>query len=248
IRGKKHAHQGKFREDIFEFDCEAGFKIMAVADGAGSFSLSRVGGDIAVKKSVEFVKSYLCSLSQILGAELACVDSSTIEDCLEQAGIKAIKAIKCEAEKRNTDPKQFSTTLILAVAWLTGSGQKVSALQVGDGLIVMSKSRCPVTIIGEQDRGRYISQSKFLTSQGIVSTLRSRIVTIPVEGQGIIAIMTDGIADDIYPPRKDLENFSKSMNQILINEENPMAVVKKWIRYEKKGSYDDRTIIVYCFK
>ncbi len=49
IRGKNHAHQGRWREDDFYFEKIGYFTIIAVADGVGSSLLSRVGAGIACR-------------------------------------------------------------------------------------------------------------------------------------------------------------------------------------------------------
>jgi serine/threonine protein phosphatase PrpC len=54
-RGRSHATKGLPRDDNFYFDCNNnnGWKVMAVADGAGSAKYSRKGSEIACKRSVQ---------------------------------------------------------------------------------------------------------------------------------------------------------------------------------------------------
>ncbi len=248
IRGKNHAHRGKYREDAFCFVSENGFNIMAVADGAGSCSHSRIGAAIAVKSSVRRVKDLFLKQMKNDGTldqtqmDLPLIPTR-VQSWLENAGNCAIQTIEAEAQKRKTEVKKFSTTLTLSAVWKKGPENIAVSLQIGDGLAAWFKKREPCAIIGEQDRGTYNSQSLFLTSKGVKNSLKSRIVTKPLDGSGIFALMTDGIADDFYPPKKDLEKLSASIHKLMDKTCDPETQIPEWIRYDKKGSYDDRTIV-----
>ncbi len=244
IRGKRHAHAGKYREDAYAHDCEGYFRIMAVADGAGSCPFSRVGARIAVSKTIETLKLKLKIDPELSPGK---IKSKDIVSYLKEAYIQAIDAIRKEAAKRQIKIKQLATTLLLTIAWPEEQKQNLAVLQVGDGLVVHSGFDGSVSILGHLDKGNYISQSKFITSQGIQDDLDSRIETYSVTGPGFLALMTDGISDDFYPPIRQLENAAAKMRQILIHRGSALGKIKEWIKYEKKGSYDDRTLILYSF-
>ncbi len=249
IRGKNHAHRGKYREDAFYFASENGFNIMAVADGAGSCSHSRIGATIAVKSSVRRVKDlFLKQMGNDVTHDHKQMDlqlnPAQVQSWFENAGNYAIQAVEAEAQKRKTENKKFSTTLTLSVVWKKGSKNIAVSLQIGDGLAAWFQKKKPCTIIGEQDRGTYNSQSLFLTSKGVKNSLKSRIVTKLLNDSGIFALMTDGIADDYYPPKKDLEKLSASIHELMYKSGDPGTQIPEWIRYDKKGSYDDRTIVL----
>ena len=53
LRGRQHAHEGRYREDAFVIACHNGWNIAAVADGAGSASLARVGARVATQACVD---------------------------------------------------------------------------------------------------------------------------------------------------------------------------------------------------
>ena len=48
-RGQLHAHEGTFREDAFRTMAVDDWSLIAVADGAGSHKLSRIGANQAVQ-------------------------------------------------------------------------------------------------------------------------------------------------------------------------------------------------------
>ncbi|MBA3825265.1 MAG: protein phosphatase 2C domain-containing protein, partial [Ktedonobacterales bacterium] len=51
-RGKLHAHEGSYREDAFALSTHEDWLLIAVADGAGSCRLSRVGARVASEAAV----------------------------------------------------------------------------------------------------------------------------------------------------------------------------------------------------
>ncbi len=236
VRGKNHAHNGRWRDDAFHFDETGGFTIMAVADGVGSCPLSRAGSGIACASAVSFVKNYL---NQHEPARL-----SDIHDCLEKSVLHAIASIEEEAQTRQVDAGQLSTTLLLVVHGVAGSESFVASLQVGDGTVATMNSAKEVRTLGQGDYGEYAGQSVFLTSTGVRDQLRDRVVISETEDLEYIAMMTDGIADDYFPLSKGLKIFFEQMESSVLNSKHAVKSLAKWIRYEKVGSYDDRTLFI----
>ena len=58
-RGKLHENNATFREDAFEIDTTGGWVLVAVADGAGSHYLSRVGSNLAVKACIDTLRTQM---------------------------------------------------------------------------------------------------------------------------------------------------------------------------------------------
>lgn len=247
IRGKRHAHMGKFREDAYAWGNEGKFRIMAVADGAGSCPLSRIGAETAASQALEYLRSKLKHKGYDHNLTQWMTTRERSANYLKDACLHAIKSIGEEANKRHCEANKMATTLLLALTWPENTTRQFTVLQVGDGLIVLSGQNNSLSILGSQDKGTYISQSKFITSRGILKDLGSKIVTRQADGPGFLALMTDGISDDFYPPHAGLENFEYKMKKILSHAPHPENEIKKWIHYEKKGSYDDRTIILHSF-
>ena len=59
------------------------------------------------------------------------------------------------------------------------------------------------------------------------------------------AVMSDGVSDDYFPEDKRLGEVFDAVLP-LMEEENAGAQLENWLGYEKKGSSDDRTLIVGC--
>lgn len=62
VRGKKHKHEGTNCDDWFETAEAAGCLIAAVADGAGSKPLSRVGARVSCEGAVEYLRGAVSEL------------------------------------------------------------------------------------------------------------------------------------------------------------------------------------------
>lgn len=242
IRGKSHAHMGKWREDAFCFDRAGSFLMMAAADGVGACPLSRIGAKIACETALESVKKSLEDSEPLLSADFSQIKSEIAE--YVKNGVKnAVRALHTEAEKRKTETKQLSTTLMLALYSRMGTSHLLGTFQVGDGVVSIRKKTGEVSIFGKPDFGNYAGQSLDLTSAEISDSPDSRIRISLIPDLECMAVMTDGISDDFFPLHKGLPVFFEEMD-ILLQSRQPLADLKQWIRYEKTGSHDDRTLLL----
>ncbi|OQX27165.1 MAG: hypothetical protein BWK80_06630 [Desulfobacteraceae bacterium IS3] len=243
IRGKSHEHHGHWREDAFYVDSAGSFTIMAAADGAGSCALSRIGAEIVSRVSVLSAKDYI---NRHLGT-LPYISEQTLfslGECLKNSVAASTASVNREAEKRQTDTDAFSATLILLIHAFTGTEHLIASLQVGDGAVAIYSSAKEVTMLGKADYGEYAGESVFIPSPKISETVGDRMNILRTKDVKYIAMMTDGIADDYFPLLKGLKHFFDQMETDVLNSRNPLDALKKWIRYEKIGSYDDRTLLI----
>ncbi len=248
VRGKNHAHRGLWRDDAFHFDQAGAFTIMAVADGAGSYALSRVGARIACDTSVSFAKNYLDQHGLTALSDISESVKPSVEECLENSVLNAILSLEEEARKRQIHADLLSTTLILLLHARTGQNHLIASLQVGDGAAALRRSSGEVIILGKPDHGEYAGQSLFLTSPGIKEEIGSRVNRVTIEDLKCLATMTDGIADDYFPLEKALKIFFDQAERSILKRFRPLRKLKKWIQYEKVGSYDDRTLLLLSFR
>jgi hypothetical protein len=106
-RGRSHAHAGTYREDAFEFagiaSCASKSWAIAVADGAGSCPLSRVGARIAVTAVIRSISK-----------EGPLSDDPTT--ALNYHVQHALSEIRREALRRECDLHDLACTL-LVLAW-----------------------------------------------------------------------------------------------------------------------------------
>jgi serine/threonine protein phosphatase PrpC len=260
LRGKLHAHQALWRDDAFLCERQGPWTLIAVADGAGSASLSRIGAQRSCEAAIASLKESLAGISfpEPMPETLSPSDVGPVKAALVAAGRRAQEAITREAERRCRPSRDFHTTLLLAVHLGGEYRDLVSVLQVGDGTVGLYTARGTCSILGVADHGSFASETRFLTMAGIEEEFESRVRFALVKGMSALAVMTDGVADDFFPeaqrlgelfdgqPIRDLKTPEGGDVPGLLLEaaRNPRQgqSLIDWLRYEKKGSSDDRTL------
>jgi hypothetical protein len=238
-RGKLHENEGTFREDAVRIRAEAGWLLIAVADGAGSHHLSRVGSNHAVTRAVDIMTTTVKGQSP---------SSLVAKVALQEALQEAWKALYYEAEKRKENKVQFrdlSTTLLLLM--YHPKNNLVGFAQVGDGLIAAQLENDQIAVLGNPESGEYAGQTYFLTNYKIPD-LAAKVQTPEAPGKvKLFFVMTDGVGDDIYPPASRLAGLIKPIPGV-ISAPEPEKALLELINYNRPGSFDDRTLVVACRK
>lgn len=235
-RGRSHAHAGTYREDAFAFagipSCGSNAWVIAVADGAGSCRLSRVGANIAVEQVIKSVwQGRLTSddATAALHLPLKIVLTELIR----------------EARRRECDLHDLACTL-LVLAWKPaedGAGGTAFTFQAGDGLIAAIRDTGVITPLAEQDAEAFAGTTHFFTGDHVQKTLMARFRSVRYEAppEGFL-VMTDGVADDLTPLAV---NGPIIVNEIRKLRDGPVPGegLLELLAYEKRGSFDDRTLV-----
>lgn len=247
-RGKLHAHRALWREDSFSIaqaSSSAGtWAILAVGDGAGSANLARVGSRLACHASVESLRLSLSEqeLSEDIGL-LKERDLPLLREKLVQSAQSALQVLEAEAEQRQKPLGDFATTLLLLVRCAWKNQHVCASLQVGDGAIALQNRDGLLTILGVADHGEHSSETRFLSTPGIEAELAERTRFSIRSGLSAVAVLSDGVSDDFFPEEKRLPEVFAQVLPLAQGAEGDAALLG-WLGYEKKGSSDDRTIIV----
>lgn len=210
VRGKKHKHDGTNCDDWFAFDQTGdGWTVIAVADGAGSKKLSRIGAKVATGAALG-----------VLREMPAFSYPSKLEDIqlhIMGAMQKAFKAVQNKAVVCANDPditKHLGnrvaeigdlscTLLVAAMREVKVDGKKlqlVIACQVGDGMVGAIHRDGRPFLIGSADSGAHAGETEFITSAGKTESefLNGKIAVTILDLQALL-VMTDGVADDYFP-------------------------------------------------
>ena len=142
-RGSSHIKAGLPCQD--RLDCRVVGNqtlVAAVADGAGSAALAEHGAGIAVKAVGDFLS---CQLDE---------GRSDYDAMLREAAAEARKAVFAEARRRGVEPRELASTLLVVVVGPDGG----SALQIGDGVIVVSDGGNGWGWVFWPQRGEYANQ------------------------------------------------------------------------------------------
>lgn len=151
-----------------------GTLVAAMADGAGSASAGELGAEIAVDTLVTQIH------------RLFDEGRSDLQPLLREAAAQAREAVSSEALKQGMAPRSFASTLLALVVTPEGGG----ALQIGDGLIVVSDGGDGWSWVFWPQRGEYANTTYFLTDDDALE--RIQVETFPGAITDV-ALMTDGL-------------------------------------------------------
>lgn len=194
-RGKIHKHYGTNCDDWFEFARAGNWTIIAVSDGAGSASFSRIGAKwacrIAVKQLCQLLKNHSLQArtewsdedfrrDETTGAYIT-ADIEKVQNSLFWATWAAYGAVEALAEdladsseheavlNRKVQINDLASTLLLAVHTTIkredGDYSFVMACQIGDGITAVVDQKGDLSLLGLPDRGEYAGQTEFLVNK-----------------------------------------------------------------------------------
>lgn len=249
VRGKLHAHRGSWREDSFalaQVETQSGvWSVVAVSDGAGSAPLSRVGSKVACAAAMEALRNSLGAIETLAEEQdkLVARDLPVLKAALVGAGAASVRALESEAQTRGKPLTAFAATLLVLVRREWQGAQLCVALQVGDGAVGLWDGEA-VTLLGEADHGQSSGETRFLTTHGMEAELAGRVkFSIKRELQAL-AVMSDGVSDDFFPEAARLGELFAAVTPLVQNTGDAGAALVSWLGYEKRGSSDDRTLVV----
>ena len=223
VRGKSHKHKGTNRDDWFEFRTLGRWQIIAVADGAGSKTFSRLGAKISCRTAVEEIEKHLSSHqleSRQSIEELKQSDRQDVDfvyQAIAKGIVAAYRAVSNKAEelqdsvtyyealdRRRLKLSDLAATLLIAIRTTITIGKEeysfVFSHQIGDGIIAAISQQNHLHILGIPDSGNYAGQTSFLTSEDrdneelIVGNIKTFIGNLKT-----LMVMSDGVSDDYFP-------------------------------------------------
>ncbi|MBI1832570.1 MAG: protein phosphatase 2C domain-containing protein [Planctomycetes bacterium] len=269
VRGRLHAHKGNYREDAYAFAAVNGWKIVALCDGAGTAKHARIVARLASEAAAESMRRSLHDY-RVLENTAGGIAKETevhLREFLTKAALDARTIVEREQVHRRCQTRDVNTTLLIMIHAPFKDGGLVGAFQIGDGAIGILTDDDACHVLGVADHGQYSSETRFLTDAGLIATFPDRVkfrfFMRPIRA---IAVMCDGVSDDFFPEEKRLhELFIGAPIQelkmkigdkvepawgimhkergILRDPQDGKALVD-WLRYEKRGSSDDRTLVL----
>ncbi|MBW3622800.1 MAG: protein phosphatase 2C domain-containing protein [Armatimonadetes bacterium] len=211
VRGTSHAKTGQPCQDAFAWDrLDEGALVLAVADGAGSASLSDIGAEIASQAAVNAVRTWLqgtYALDDLPESGSTDPEPGSIlvepspPSCereshrlseeewrrLLNASLRsALEAVNAEAGARQVPARKLACTLILLIA----TPDLVIAAQVGDGAAVIEDTEGRFHVLTTPEHGEYLNQTTFLISPNALETVQFGVFRGPAAG---VAAFSDGL-------------------------------------------------------
>jgi serine/threonine protein phosphatase PrpC len=251
-RGRSHQNVGSFRDDDFKFKYfeQTGWSVVCVADGAGSYPLSRKGSQIACNSVVEYYEANLESDKQkeletkILeygknkDENLRKEVEGLVAQNLYQAVLFAHNKIKEHADatfisnpELFNNPKfknpldYFHTTLLFTLLKKYEFGYIILTFEVGDcPAAVMNKDKTQTTLLNWLDVGEFGGGTRFVTQPDIFHSTEhpmiSRFNFTIVEDFSFLFLMSDGIYDPKFEVEANLQKNEKWLEFLLDLEGN----------------------------
>ena len=245
VRGKLHAHRALWREDSFALGtvetAGGAWSICIVSDGAGSAPLSRVGSQVACQTAMGDLAGALGAIETL--SDDINADLPRIKAALVGAANAALTALREQAQTRNQPLAAFAATLLILVRRAHQNSQLCAALQVGDGAIALSCAS-GLKMLGAADHGQHSSETRFLTTGGMEDDFANRVkFSLPADLNATL-VVSDGVSDDYFPEDKRLIEVFDAVKPLAQNTEDAASALLEWLGYEKKGSSDDRTLVL----
>lgn len=186
VLGKSHEKVKQLCQDAHHWELlPEGVLVAAVADGAGSASLGKVGAIVASQTAVETIRLQFGSTKSVKDLDRE-EDDNKWQLMLTNALEAAKKAVEEEAIACNVASRELATTLIIVVA----TSKLIAAVQVGDGVAVGSDRAGNMIALTAPQRGEYANETIFLVSPNALENIHVNVWRGVVAN---IAMLSDGL-------------------------------------------------------
>jgi len=240
-RGRSHRNVGSYRDDDFAFKYfeKTGWSVVAVSDGAGSYSLSREGSRIACNAVVEYFERYsdpekeaeietkIQEFIQTKDEQLLREIEGLAKQNLYRATVHVHNEIKKHAEETHkfhsdlfNNPKAktlldyYHATLIFALFKKYSFGYLVLTFGVGDcPIAIVNREKTGTTLLNWLDVGEFGGGTRFITQPDIFRSTEHPMATRfgfqIITDFSFLFLMTDGIYDPKFVVEANLEKHEK---------------------------------------
>ena len=245
VQGSYHIDQKLPCQDAAKYETFSDNQIIigAVSDGMGSARHSEIGSALAVNTALSEIKSRMCWQHQPSNEQVRDIFYTVLET------VKA--SLKKEAEKKGYSLKDLACTLLIFVAtpkWL-------AAMQVGDGLIVVRRSKGEnYELLFRPDKGkRYPNETTSVTSS---YAEREMQVDVKSGCYQFICAATDGIENISLVKReawRPFENFFKPLEEQIMLSQNTVnqkeMEIEDFLNSEQvnQETDDDKTLLLCVY-
>lgn len=274
-RGRAHANVGSFREDDFAFkELDNEWRIVVVADGAGSARISRKGSAIACngvvdyfmeKSSIESMVAFDELLQQYkthTGEDTQKKLNHLVYNNLGKAAFQVHKQLEEFATKEGFPLKDLNSTLVFTMFKKYDIGYALLSFGVGDcPMAVLNKDVSEVTTLNWIDVGEFGGGTRFITMPEIFQSEKfaTRFGFRLVVDFSYLMLMSDGIYDPKFvveanlPNIKKWQEFLEDLNgknedgiKVELRADNKDIVdqFSAWMDFWSAGNHDDRTLAI----
>ncbi|MDZ7632528.1 MAG: protein phosphatase 2C domain-containing protein [Gemmatimonadaceae bacterium] len=246
VRGKSHAHRGEYRDDAMASLAAEGLVLLAVADGAGSSALSRIGAAVTAQFAVER------TAARFAASDPALPPSARLGTAMAHAVHDAAMRLHELAALAALSPAALRTTLLLVAI----AGDLMLVSQVGDGAVLVQRSDGSVVRVGAMRETAWAGEVTCFVPDACAMTQAAELRQVNAADVSMIALMSDGIDDPFHP-------LEQSGDALIAQWRNgtttPIGTARQaqtgpvlgspdalleWLAFEQRGEVDDRTLLL----
>ncbi len=269
-RGRSHENVGSFRDDDFSFKLieEIGWSAIAVADGAGSYPLSREGSRLACIAVIDYFEKHLEKetledfehkifeqqksngedllneikvLSKQILYKAVLFSHQQIKNLAEQIEVSSPELFNNPKAKNALD--YFHTTLIFTLFKKFDFGYVVMTFGVGDcPIAIVNKEQTETTLLNWLDVGEFGGGTRFVTQADIFHSqehpMASRFNFKIMADFSYLFLMSDGIYDPKFVVEANLEKHERWLEFLKDLQGENEENVKVDFSYENKEIAD----------
>lgn len=246
VRGRSHAHRGEHRDDAIACDAHGDLVLLAVADGAGSSALSRIGAacaaDIAVQRTRERHAADTDTADPV--ARLGTAMAHAVHDAAVHLHTLAATA--------ELPPSAFRTTLILVAI----AGDVVLVSQVGDGAVLAQKVDGSVVRVGAARDTMWAGEVACFVPEPCAIAAAAEFRQLRASEVSLLALMSDGIDDPFHPLEQSgaalIAQWRSGTTDSIGAARQPVTgpvlgdtgSLLRWLDFAQRGESDDRSLLL----
>jgi hypothetical protein len=246
VRGRSHAHRSEHRDDAVACGEQDGVLVLAVADGAGSSALSRVGAAVTAQMCLDR------TLARVRAAATATDPVTALGTAMAHAVHDAATRLHELAALAEVLPSAFRTTLIVVAI----HGDVILVSRIGDGAVLVEKRDGSISVIGDDRVSAWAGEVQCFVPDPCAVSAAAELRQLQASEVRLIALMTDGIDDPFHPltqsgaalvdqwrsgTRASIGSAQQPAAPAILNDS---AALLTWLGFEQRGESDDRTLLV----
>ena len=246
VRGRSHAHRGDHRDDAIASGCAHGVTVLAVADGAGSSRLSRIGAAVTAQIAVDR------TIARYADADAATPTITRLGTAMANAVHDAAMRLHALAAHVEESPSVFRTTLLLAAI----DGDLMLVSQVGDGAVLVQRTDGSVARIGAQRETAWAGEVTCFVPDACAMTQAAALRQVAANDVRLIALVSDGIDDPFHPLEQTgdalVAQWTTGTRASIGTARQPDCgpvlgdadALLTWMSFEQRGEVDDRSLLL----
>ena len=207
--------------------------IGAVSDGSGSAKYSEEGAQVAVKTSIDYLKNNATDL--------------TSEEEINTQLIQLVTEVRADLEKKAQELDCRFEDLACTLMVFTATPQRLAAMQIGDGFMVIRPQDNDFELLFTPDKGEYANETYFITAQNAEQNVRMKILE---EEVSFICVATDGLEKVAIKIQNDqpFTPFFTPLEQYILTTPNLETdeYLEQFLNSERLNAktQDDKTILL----